>query len=377
MFSPCRPVVSLPYLATHLLPLIIFLLALCSAPYLGHAQQSGLSIKPAIVDPTETLDPGTEKQYTVSIENLNSAEQIYYLFTRNIKGVEDGGIPIFTTDNSERTGYELAEWIELPYSEVTIPAGGQVSVDFTLRVPEVASPGSHLGGIFISVDPPEIEKSGAAVGYQVAIPVSVRVSGDILEEASIRQFSTSKFLYGSQNVDFEVRIENKGNVIVKPTGPLEIFNMLGNRVGILTFNEDNFSVLPKFMDEKGEIVSDGTREFTGIKWEGDSTGFGRYEAVLSPVYGDIGAKKTMSSTVTFWILPMNIIGPALIIFALILLIVFVFVRLYIRRSLAHISHGRRVIYRQKRGNSSALLLIMVVTLTVTALFLIVLLALFA
>jgi len=364
MLSPRRSVVSLPYLATHLLPLIIFLLALCSAPYLGHAQQSGVSIKPATIE--ETLDPGTEKQYTVSIENLNSAEQIYYLFTRNIKGVRDGGVPIFATDNNERTGYELAEWIELPYGEVTIPAGGQVSVDFTLRVPEVASPGSHFGGIFISVDPPEIENSGAAVGYQVANIVSIRVSGDALEEAGIRQFSTSKFLYGSQNVDFEVRIENKGNVLVRPVGPLEIYNMLGNKVGDLVFNKEQYAVFPN-----------DTREFTGIKWEGSSTGFGRYEAVLSPVYGDLGAKKTMSSTVTFWILPMNIIGPALIIFALILLIVFVFVRLYIRRSLAHISHGRRVIYRQKRGNSSALLLIMVVTLTVTALFLIVLLALFA
>ncbi len=359
-----RLVTFLQYVPTIFLTIVTLLFLVISAPTLAQAQQAGVSIKPATIE--ETLDPGVEKRYSVSIENLNQSEQIYYLFTRNIKGVRDGGVPIFATDNNERTGYELAEWIELPFSEVTIPAGGQATVDFSIRVPEVASPGSHFGGIFISVDPPEIEKSGAAVGYQVANIVSIRVSGDAVEDANIRQFSTSKFLYGSQNVDFEVRIENKGNVLVRPMGPLEIYNMLGNKVGDLVFNEEQYAVFP------GD-----TREYTDIKWQGDSIGFGRYEAVISPVYGDMGAKKTMSSTVTFWVLPMNIIGPALAIFALIILVVFVFVRLYIRRSLAHISHGRRVIYRRRRGNSSAVLLVMVVTLTVTALFLIVLLALFA
>lgn len=327
------------------------------------AQTAGVSIKPAVIE--ETLDPGIEKQYTVTIQNLKETEQMFYLFTRNIKGVRDGGVPVFA-ETDEVTGYELADWLELPITEVLLAGNEQTSVTFTMRVPENASPGSHFGGVFISVDPPEIENSGAAVGYQVANIISIRVSGDAIEEADIRQFSTSKFLYGSQNVDFEVRIENKGNVLIRPRGPLEIRNMLGNKVGDLTFNEEQFAVFP------GD-----TREFTNIKWEGDSIGFGRYEAVLSPVYGDYGAKKTMSSTVTFWILPWSIIGPAIGILAVILLIVFVFVRLYIRRSLAHLSHGRRVIYRQRRNNSSTLLIIMVVALTVTALFLIVLLALFA
>ena len=220
--------------------------------------------------------------------------------------------------------------------------------------------------MFISVDPPKIENSGAAVGYQVASVLSIRVNGDIVEEASIRQFSTSKFLHGSQNVEFDVRIENNGNVLVRPMGPLEIYNMLGNKVGDLMFNEERFSVFPN-----------DTREFKNIVWTGDSIGFGRYEAILSPVYGESGAKKTMSSSVTFWILPMNIIGPALVALGVLLLVIFIFVRLYIRRSLAHLNQGRRIVHRRSRSNSSAVLLVLVVTLTVIALSLIVLLALFA
>lgn len=334
--------------------------------YRAEAQGTGVSIKPAMIE--ETLDPGVIKNYSLTIENLNNDEQLYYLFTRNIKGVRDGGVPIFASETEEKTGYELTDWIKLPISEITIPGNSKSTVDFEMSVPENAAPGSHFGGVFISVEPPEFEKSGAAVGYQVANIVSIRVAGEALEQASVRQFSTSRFLYGSQNVDFSVRIENSGNTLLRPSGPLEIYNMLGNRVGSLTFNSEQAAVFPH-----------DTREFTNINWTGDSIGFGRYEAIVSPVYGDQGAKKTMSSTVTFWILPMNIIGPALAVFVTLMLVVYMFVRIYIKRSLAHMDYGdgRRILRRKNRKESSATLLVIIVALTVTALFLIVLLALFA
>lgn len=329
----------------------------------AEAQEAGVSITPATIE--ETLDPGVSNDYKLTVENLDNNPQKFYLFTRNISGVKEGGVPIFAKDDLEKTGYELSDWIALSAAEIDIPGHGKAGVSYTINVPENASPGSHLGGVFISVDPPKMESSGAAVGYQVANIISIRVSGEAIEKASIRQFSTSKYLYGSQNVEFSVRIENAGNVLVRPAGPLEVFNMLGNEVGTIQFNEGRAGVFPN-----------DTREFSDIKWEGDSVGFGRYEAVLSASYGDSGAKKTMSSTVTFWILPMNIIGPALGILAFILLVAFVVVRLYIRRSLAHLNQGRRMVRSRKKG-SSATLLVVVVMLTVTALFLIVLLALFA
>lgn len=329
-----------------------------------YAQSAGVSISPALIE--ETVDPGEVKEYTFSVENLTNVEVTYFLFPLNIAGVKDGGTPIFANNNNERTGYELADWIDLSVTEITLAGGESVDVPFTVTLPDDATPGSHFGGVFVSVEPPEIENSGAAVGYQVANIISLRVSGDVIEQAGIRQFSTGKFLYGSQNVDFLVRIENSGNVLVRPTGPLEIFNMLGNQVGNVTFNEERSAVFPFDI-----------REFVDIKWEGDSVGFGRYEAILSPSYGDTGAKKTMSSTVTFWILPMSIIGPALGVLAFILIVTFVFVRLYIRRSLEHMNHGRRLVRRRKRKGSSATLLVTVVMLTAVALFLIVLLALFA
>lgn len=339
-------------------------LLLASSAFSVFAQSTGVSIKPATFE--KTVDPGQVMPLSFTIENLNATDQTFYLFTRNISGVRDGGAPIFVKSNAERTGYELADWIDLSSTQISVPGSSAVAVSYVLSVPEGASPGSHFGGIFVSAEPPEIENSGAAVGYQVANIISLRVSGEAVEQANIRQFSTGKYLYGSQNIDFDVRIENTGNVLVKPVGPLEIRNMLGNKVGSVIFNEQQAGVFPY-----------STREFNAIKWEGDSVGFGRYEAILSPGYGDTGAKKTMSSTVTFWILPINIIGPVAGVLAFLLIVTFIFVRMYIKRSLEHLNHGRRMVRRRRKSGSSATLLLLVVMLTVTALFLVVVLALFA
>ena len=142
--------------------------------------------------------------------------------------------------------------------------------------------------------------------------------------------------------------------------------MLGQKVDTFVFNENKNAVFPKT-----------TREYT-FTWTGTGTGFGRYEAILSPVYGYAGAKMTMSSTVSFWILPLNIILPALGILAVVLLTTFIFVRLYIRRTLAHLSQGQsRIVRRRKQKGVSGTLLLAVVMLTVTAVFMIALLVLFA
>jgi hypothetical protein len=111
----------------------------------------------------------------------------------------------------------------------------------------------------------------------------------------------------------------------------------------------------------------------------EGIGFGRYEARVSPIYGGAGSKNTISSTVSFWILPMNIIGPALIALAVILLTIYVGVRMYVRRTVAIMSGSgeRRIIRTVRRRGSSVVLVTFITMLATTFLFLIILLLVFA
>lgn len=344
--------------------LLTFFTFFYATTYVSAQGQAGVSISPALIE--ETLDPGTEKEYSVTIKNLNPVEQVFYVTKRDISDVRDGGAPIFADPTQEKTGMEISEWITLPVTEVRLAPEASEQINFRLKVPEDATPGSHFGSVFVSAEPPEFDSVGAAVGYQVANIVSIRVAGDANEGANIREFSTDRFFHGSKNVTFVTRIENTGNVLVRPTGPVEIYNMLGKKVDMFTFNESQASVFPLKV-----------REYS-FSWTGEGTGFGRYEAVLSPVYGDSGARKTMSSTVSFWILPYNIIVPALISLAVLLLIVYVAVRLYIKRTIAQLSYGQtRIVRKRKKSGLSTTVLLVLVMLCVTALFLLVLLVLFA
>jgi hypothetical protein len=355
------------HLRIFLLSLVFALTILFSFTPLTFAQTgAGIGITPATIE--DAAEPGEKKEYTIGVTNLSSVTQTYFVFTRDIIGVQSGGVPIYAEEGAEKTGYELTQWVTLDVEEITVEPGQEFPVGVVIDVPEFATPGSHFGGVFISMTPPKLRSTGAAVGYQVANIISIRVAGDAVVNAQIRQFSTGNYIYGESKVDFNARIENKGTVLVRPIGPLEIYNMFGKRVALLTFNESKAAVFPGV-----------TRDDFNIVWEDEGPGFGRYQAILSLVYGDQGRQSTISSTVSFWMLPMNIILPAVGVLAFLLLAAYVTVKIYIRNKLNIVTGGSRRIVRNRRrgGGMSALLLVTVVMLAVSALFLIILLALFA
>lgn len=355
------------YVMSHIRRILLCsLVAFFFLPIFANAQTtSGIGIKPSLIE--RGADPGEVIDETISLTNLSDSEQTYYLSKRDIVTVLDGGMPVYADPGTEKTGFELTEWINLAETEVVIGAGEEKSIPVTIAVPEDATPGSHFGGIFVSMEPPRLRQVGASVGYEVANIVSIRISGDVTENAQIRSFRTNKLVYGTTDVTFTAEVENKGNVLVRPFGPVEVYNMFGSEVATIIINDTQAGVFPFTR-----------REFV-VNWTDDGIGFGRYQAIVSMVYGEPGRLSTMSSTVSFWVLPMNIITPALMILAILLLTSYFGVRMYVRRTIATMSGGRRMVRRRQQRNTgvSTLLLVAIVMLAVTALFLLILLLLFA
>ena len=331
------------------------------------AQNSaGVELQPTIFE--EKADPGATLTKAFTLTNKSTSEQTYYLVAKDISGVSDTGVPIFADPGAEVTGYELSTWLSFTQEPITLKPQETRTVDLTIAVPGEATPGSHFGGIFVTVEPPRLRESGAGVGYEVGAIVTVRISGDVVESARIRQFSTDKFIYGSPEVKLLTRVENPGNVLIRPRGPLEITNMFGKRVGMMTVN-----------DSQGGVFPGTTRPFETV-WKGEGVAFGRYQAVIGLLYGEDGARNTVSATVSFWVLPVRIIVPVLAVISLLVLVVYLGVRLYVRRALEEVttSSGRRVVARRRRDQGLSRLMVVAVTLLVaTTLFLILLLFFFA
>ena len=351
--------------------LFLFLIVITMAfmPALVLAQESsGIGLAPASIE--DRVEPGQVFQQDLTLTNLSDTVQEYYVFTRDIEGVRNGGVPIFANEGIETTGFEMSEWIVLPENQpFVVNPGAEVTVPVQIFVPEDASPGSHFAGIFASIEPPEIRSTGASVGYSVVSVASLLIAGDTFESVSIREFSTESRLYGSADVNFNLRIENKGNVLARPFGPLEITNMFGKRVELLTANEDLNGVFP------------GTVRDFELNWSSDTIGFGQYTAEIGLVYGGGDEKRSIGTETTFWVLPMNIIGPALIVLLVLFLVVYFGVRVYIRNTVRRLSGGRatKVRGRSRRAARpmSPTLLVLVVFMAVSTLFLLILLVLFA
>ena len=269
------------------------LLAISNSVIAQEEQGAGVTIEPALID--EKLDPGDTFTTTMKVTNRTAREQEYYFISRNIKELTEGGRPIYA-DIEEETPYEISSWINLPEDPLPVPAGETGEIEITINVPENASPGSHFGSIFASLQPDLPDEIATGVGYQVGTLMNIRIAGNIVEDAILREFTSDKSVYTKPRVLFNAKVQNKSNVLIRPYGPLEITNIFGKKVATLTMNEKANGIFPE-----------QTREFE-VVWEGSDLSFGRYQALLGMVYGD-EVRKNVSRTVSFWVLPMNIILP--------------------------------------------------------------------
>ena len=353
------------YLLTTLLVVSIFILGFTAHTYAQSS--SGITLIPATIEPKEKLDPGATHLQNLKVTNESSQDKVFYLYKKDIQGVAAGGVPIFAEVNTEITGFEISEWISFDVDQIAVPAHQSVDVPVSVHVPDNASPGSHFGGIFISLEPPKLRETGASVGYEVASIVVINVSGDIKDDARIRSLSTDKLIYGSKNVHFIAKVENQGNILIRPRGPMTITGMFSKTPEMVSINDSLAGVFP------------GSVRDIAFDWKSDGLGFGKYEAVLALVYDGEDGQKTIDATATFWVFPIKIMLSVLAGFLAIFALGYIFTKYYIRRAVMRASGGRRIMntrYRKQVG-ISRFAFIFVSVLTVLVIVLIIFMVLLA
>jgi hypothetical protein len=328
-------------------------------------QESGVKIIPASIE--DGAEPGQVITKELSVTNVSDTDKVYYVYKRDIIGVEEGGVPVFADDGAEKTGFEITEWISFSSETIEIKAGETVSFPITISVPNTASPGSHFGGVFVSQEAPKLRQIGAGVGYEVGSILSLRVAGDVVDDARIRSFSTDKLFYGNKNVAFTAKIENQGNILIRPRGPLEIKSMFGGDPVLLSVNESLAGVFP------------GTVRELNFSWNEEGLGFGRYEAILALVYDADQGQKTIDASLVFWIFPIKVMLPIVGGFVALLLIGYFLTRYYVNQAVLRAQGSRKIVssrYRRQVG-ISRLTFVFVAIMGAFVLFLLALLIMFA
>jgi hypothetical protein len=287
-------------------------------PGVVFAQSSeGLQITPAVIE--DGARPGQDYSFNLKVTNLGETEKTLSISAQDIKGLDDQGKPIFTNEG-EKTEYELSTWITLSQKSITLKPKEVRSVPLTVHVPLSATPGAHFGGVFFEVGASQLDENGAAIGYRVGTVISLKIAGDVVEDAQLREFATDKLVYSIPEVLFSIKVANRSNVLVRPHGIIDVSDMFGNKLGSITVNDEGAPVFP------------GSERSYTSPWAYDGFAFGRYQAVASLVYGEDG-RKTISGATSFWVLPLK---PILLVGGVLLAAVlglFFAVRSYVRRTL--------------------------------------------
>ncbi len=289
--------------------------------------QSGTGVKVGPIRIEELVEPGEVVTKKVKVTNLADVSQIFYVYVMDFTAQgEGGGVVLYQTGIQE--GPFLGSWVEATKEGISFNPGQEKEIPITFRVPKEVGPGGYYGAIVFGPKPPQInpaEGSVIALTHQAAVLVLFHVLGEVDENARIREFATDKNIYSAPfRVQFLTRIENLGNVHIKPVGSIKITNMRGKEAANLAVNPSGGNVLPKII-----------RRFENT-WEGNF-GFGKYAAFLVLNYGVPAHQggqgiKTLTYQTSFWIVPWNIVIPAAIGFIFILALSFLVVNLYKNRA---------------------------------------------
>jgi len=294
------------------------------------AQSIGLRISPPRFE--YVAEPGKIIEDYIKLTNESEVSKTLFPYLKDFKAEGENGVARLIPPGSEEGAY-LASWIEIDPAGLDFSPQETKQIPFKIKVPGNIGPGGYYGAVVFGTEPPRLYQNseergaGMSVAQQTSSLVLLRVKGEIYEEAAIREFITDKEIYGTPfSVAFTARIENLGNVHVKPNGFITIKNMLGKKVAEIDINETQANILPRSI-----------RRFTQ-NWSGQRA-FGRYTAELGFNYGaavDKGGqgKQTLFTSKTFWIMPWKLVLLAGLGIAIGLVLIILALRFYRNRAIA-------------------------------------------
>jgi hypothetical protein len=278
------------------------------------AQETQFAVTPVTFE--FSANPGETVSNQIKVTNLTSATVQMETRVENISGTGDQGQVYLSQDE---TTFALSSWVATAPEQFSLSPHESQVVNFTIRVPQQAEPGGHYGTILIGTIASDTRTTGAAISQRIGSLLLVRVSGKTQERAGVKKFyprnftgtwdelttsdgkskiyvakgegtikETTKKYFQTGPLAFDLTVQNEGNVHIKPTGKVIIYNIFNRPVAELTLDSRN--VFPGY-DRRMTIIWPH-KKLWGIY----------YRAQLAAVYGS--PNQALTATTSFWGFPL-------------------------------------------------------------------------
>lgn len=172
--------------------------------------------------------PGQTVADAVAVTNRTDRPRTFRLYAADAYNTaRDGG---FAVRGPDEPRLAAAAWAKLDRERVTVPAGGSVTVGFTLTVPDRAEPGDHPGAVVALEERADAATAtGGGIGVQqaVAARLYLRVTGPTAAALTVRDVTVNR---RGSGVDISYTLHNIGNVTLRPRVTLTATGALGRRL---------------------------------------------------------------------------------------------------------------------------------------------------
>lgn len=189
-------------------------------------------------------DPGASVTGYVLLTNSSTVERAFDVYGADGFNTPTGG---YDLDAAAVTPTDVGSWVTVSASPVDLAALSTAVVEFTVTVPDGATPGDHPGGIVVSPRRGQVTNDGVVVDTRVAVRLNVRVPGEVVAALDVRDVGASYAFtavpFGSSVTTVHYDVVNTGNVKVVGVPRLRITGPFGVRLAELDA-EQTHEVLP-------------------------------------------------------------------------------------------------------------------------------------
>ncbi len=250
-----------------------------------------------------TVDQNTSQTVVFKISN-SGTNAVDTTFKLSVLGTrqDEAGLPVF-----ER-GIDVAEsWVYPENNVVKLKAGETKSVNFIVKIPEDALPGSRYLGL--AAEPAQENNKGGLNSRLVSL-LTLQVKGLVNESIGIEKWDLQSGAIGKDFWKFDLRLKNTGSIEVPMQAEVAIRNWQGEEIFSEPVVLGNKLLAGSKRALSPEILLKNNISFPGL-----------YQAQIRIVYGKTG--QSVSSIAYIWYLPLWS-KVAASVFGVILVAIFVF-----------------------------------------------------
>lgn len=245
-----------------------------------------LTIAPALIE--VVAEPGEELVQKLQLFNETNQPLTVYPSTENFQPQKDTNLPEFLGNENP---FGPARWLLVPAGKIELKQGQLKEFLIKIKIPALAEPGGHYAALLWSETPPRL--TGIGTASRLANLFLFKIKGEIKEDLATISFE--KRQTKNQPLHFSLRLENYGNVHLKPGGVLEVLNWRNKKAGEIVLNPLGQAILPQ-----------SQRSFN-LEWQ-TARGTGGFFWVKGKIFYGAEAKELKLPTLSFWFWPAGFLG---------------------------------------------------------------------